>query len=119
MNYLFYGEITLIGELAREALEDNMMILFNDTAPCDLADYCFIHHQSVEKGHIDLNSTLLVDDVAYVVTAVGPAANINLQQLGHITIKFDGADTPELPGCIHVLGPAIPAIKIGTRLVFG
>jgi PTS system glucitol/sorbitol-specific IIA component len=118
-QYQFYAEIVAIGQFAQEALQDNMMILFNDTAPSDLTDYCFIHHQSPAKGDINLDSTLLIDESDFVVTAVGTAANTNLQQLGHITIKFDGAANPELPGCIHVLGKEIPDIRVGSKLIFG
>ena len=40
---LYRTEVTRIGEFAAEALSDNMMILFNDNAPADIADYCYIH----------------------------------------------------------------------------
>jgi PTS system glucitol/sorbitol-specific IIA component len=115
----FYAEVVAIGELAQEALEDNMIILFNDAAPSELTEYCFIHHQSPVQGEITLDSTLLIDDTDFVVTAIGLAANKNLQQLGHITIKFDGSNAPELPGCIHVLGGKVPDIQVGSKLVFG
>lgn len=118
-HYQFYAEIISIGELAKDALEDNMVILFNDSAPCELAEYCFIHHQYPARGDISLESTLLIDELDFIVTAIGSAANQNLQQLGHITIKFDGAPSPELPGCIHVLGNKRPKIRLGSRIVFG
>lgn len=122
MAFQFEATIVSIGMWAEESLTDNMMILFNKNAPPEIADYCFIHQPSTIStidSEINLDSTLLINDIAYIVTAVGSAANINLQQLGHITLKFDGAGTPELPGCIHVLGPDLPKIGKGTRLVFG
>ena len=96
-----------------------MMILFNNRAPCDIAEYCYIHDQGRDQGVISLESTLLLDDIAYIVTAVGAVANQNLQQLGHITIWFDGASIPELPGCIHVLGPMLPNLQVGSHIIFG
>ena len=43
MTMLYQTQVTKIGEFAAEALDDNMMILFDDNAPADVADYCYIH----------------------------------------------------------------------------
>jgi glucitol/sorbitol PTS system EIIA component len=119
MAYQFKAQIISIGKWATESLKDDMIILFKEQAPSEVADYCFLHNQGTDQGIVTTESTLLLGDTAYVVTAVGKTANINLQQLGHITIKFDGAQTPELPRCIHVLGPKIPELRIGVQIIFG
>lgn len=119
MALQFEATITYIGELAADALEDNMLILFNETAPEDVASYCFVHNQGTATGTITTESTLLIAGKDYIVTAVGEAANKNLKALGHITIKFDGRSEPEFPGTIHVIGHCPSQIQLGDTIVFG
>ncbi|NOH29819.1 PTS glucitol/sorbitol transporter subunit IIA [Vibrio mediterranei] len=119
MGYQFRANIVSVGEFAQEALQDDMLILFNDSAPDDVADYCFIHDQAEYSGELSTESTLLIDDEPYVVTSVGSAANTNLKNLGHITIKFDGSLTPDLAGTVHVIGRKKPQLESGVSLIFG
>jgi len=119
MALQFKATVTQIGKYAEESLADNMLILFNTSAPEDVADYCFIHDQGSAVGTITTQSTLLIADADYIVTAVGAAANKNLMALGHITIKFDARTEPEYPGTVHVIGHCPLAIKIGDSIIFG
>lgn len=119
MTLQFKATITEIGILANEALEEDMLILFNQTAPEEVKDYCFIHDQGQESGMLSTQSTLLIADKDFVVTAVGSAASRNLKNLGHITIKFDGRLDPEQPGTVHVIGHCPSLVHIGDEIVFG
>lgn len=115
----FKATVIHIGEGAEEAFADNMIILFNQRAPKEVAEYCFIHDQGSAVGTITTESTLLIAGEDYIVTAVGSAANSNLQELGHITIKFDARSEPEFPGIIHVIGCCPLSIKVGDSIIFG
>ncbi|MFA0086042.1 PTS glucitol/sorbitol transporter subunit IIA [Vibrio sp. 10N.261.51.F12] len=119
MSLQFKASITKIGELANDSLEDDMMILFNESAPEDVVDYCFIHNQGAERGTLTTESTLLIGERDYIVTSIGKMATKNLNELGHVTIKFDGRMTPELPGMVHVLGKRPTTISINDAIVFG
>lgn len=119
MSLQFKATITDIGCLAKESLEDNMIILFNQSVPEDVGDYCFIHDQGKDVGIISTQSTLLIAEKDFVVTAVGCAVSQNLANLGHITIKFDGLLEPEQPGTVHVIGTCPDALNIGDEIVFG
>ncbi|QMV16836.1 PTS system glucitol/sorbitol-specific transporter subunit IIA [Vibrio spartinae] len=119
MTFQFKATITEIGMLANEALKENMIILFNQTAPEDVRDYCFIHDQGQHVGAITTQSTLLIADKDFIVTAVGSAVSQNLANLGHITIKFDGQLEPEQPGTVHVIGHCPNIIHVGNEIVFG
>ncbi len=119
MALQFKASVTQIGKYAEDSLADNMLILFNSSAPEDVADYCFIHDQGSAVGTITTESTLLIGDKDYIVTAVGAAANKNLITMGHITIKFDARTEPEFPGTIHVIGHCPHSIKLGDRIIFG
>ena len=63
------------------------MILFNDNAPADVADYCFIHPHADLKGEITVGGDLVMGQSRYPITAVGDVVNQNLGELGHITIR--------------------------------
>lgn len=119
MTFQFKATITEIGILTNESLEENMIILFNQTVPEDVKDYCFIHDQGQYIGTISTQSTLLIADKDFVVTAVGSVASQNLANLGHITIKFDGQLEPEQPGTIHVIGRCPNLVHVGDEIIFG
>jgi len=107
------------GDYAKDSLHDDMVILFGPSAPDAVKEYCFIHSGSSLYGLIDHNTTLLIGDLGFVVKAVGSVANQNLAELGHVTLKFDGQRTPELPGTIHLLGPKLEVLQHGDVLMFG
>ncbi|WP_423840858.1 PTS glucitol/sorbitol transporter subunit IIA [Vibrio mytili] len=119
MSLQFKATIIDIGTLANESLEENMLILFNQSAPEDVKEYCFIHDQGIDAGVISTQSTLLIAENDFIVTAVGSAVSQNLANLGHITIKFDGQLEPEQPGTVHVIGNCPRSINIGDEIIFG
>ncbi|AWB02026.1 MULTISPECIES: PTS glucitol/sorbitol transporter subunit IIA [Vibrio] len=117
--FQYQTKVVSVGEYAKDSLEDDMVILFGRKAPLEVQNYCFIHSESFLVGEINHNTTLLIGDFAYVITAVGDAANLNLAKLGHVTLKFDGRREPELPGTIHLLGPKLVTLNEGDSLIFG
>ncbi|MGI0117521.1 PTS glucitol/sorbitol transporter subunit IIA [Zooshikella sp. RANM57] len=118
MTILYSTHITGVGSYTSEALEDHMMILFDDNAPTDAADYCFIHPHAELSAEIKVGNVLVLDQEAYPVTAVGNVANQNLAALGHITLRFDGAENAEYPGTIHVQGQTPKALNVGAKIIF-
>ena len=94
------------------------MILFNDNAPADIADYCYIHPHAVLSGKIVPGVRLVLGEQSYPVTAVGDVANQNLEALGHITIRFDGETVAEYPGTVHVQGARPDQLVAGTAIIF-
>ena len=103
----FFSEITGWGNDALFFLEDpdaNFIILFNESAPPELADLSVLHTETKlllppEKGDV-----LIIADKAFTITAVGDEAIHTLRDLGHCTICFKGAPEPDRPGCIMVAG---------------
>lgn len=118
MTMLYRTEVTHVGDYATEALSDNMMILFNDNAPADVADYCFIHPHAQLTGKIIPGANLILGSQRFPITAVGDVVNQNLGELGHITIRFDGGDVAEYPGTVHVQGICPDALVTGTAIIF-
>jgi PTS system glucitol/sorbitol-specific IIA component len=52
MQIIYQTTIIQIGECAREALADNMLITFREGAPADIQDYCFIHCHGELTGQL-------------------------------------------------------------------
>ncbi|OHY45158.1 PTS glucitol/sorbitol transporter subunit IIA [Enterobacter roggenkampii] len=116
MKTIYESEFVCTGESANESLEDNFLITFAEGAPPDVAEYCFIH-----RPGINLTASLIPGDVIAIgeqtwpVTAVGAVAETNLRELGHITVRFDGASEAEFPGTVHVKGPTPASIELGKK----
>lgn len=116
MSVIYQTTIIEVGDSANDALLDDMMITFKQGAPADIVEFCFIHTHGESCGELAAGNQLHLNDISYPVTAVGEVATQNLRELGHITIRFDGATSAEFPGTVHVNG-AVPAkIAVGTVL---
>lgn len=99
---VYQTHINKIGSSVSEFLEEKMFILFGDNAPVELSDYCLLINVNEIKGVIEKGNFLVLDDKEFAITSVGGMVKKNLGSLGHITLKFDGAVTPELPGTLHL-----------------
>ncbi|MDN5351871.1 MAG: glucitol/sorbitol system component, partial [Clostridiales bacterium] len=106
-------EIIAFGPLVEELLENDMMIIFNENAPAELAEISVLHTMGNLKAPIEKGDVLTIGEHVYRVTCVGEEANKTLDELGHCTLKFDGADEPDLPGTICLGGAGVPEAKIG------
>ena len=115
---LYNVEIIKVGECAAEALSDDMLILFNDSVPTDAAEYCFVHNHDALKGDIVVGGNVVIDGSAYPITAVGDAVNQNLGNLGHITLRFDGAENADFVGSLHLSGRQPQTLKVGSTFTF-
>jgi glucitol/sorbitol PTS system EIIA component len=116
MKTVYESTFISVGTCANESLEDNFIITFGEGAPADIAEYCFIHRTEVNDGGVfDPGAVLEIGEKEYPVTAVGHVARENLRDLGHITVRFDGATEAEFPGTVHVAGMAPTAIEPGQK----
>ena len=94
MKKIFEAKVIQVGPEAQNMIQDaNMLILFGEEAPGDLAEYCF---------KID-NKNLL-------------GSILNLTGLGHITISFDGSKEGSLPGTLHVAADQAVVIEKGSTI---
>jgi PTS system glucitol/sorbitol-specific IIA component len=115
MSTVYHTTFTRIGDCARESLAENMMITFREGAPEDVESFCFIHHHGTTQGEVQAGGTLTLASHNFPITAVGEVVTQNLRDLGHITIRFDGAEQAEFPGSIHVIGPIPTDIVAGSQ----
>lgn len=119
MVKIFETKIVAVGPEAEEMINGaNMLILFGQGAPADLAEYCFTIDNKNLNDDITSGGRLKIDDLEFTITAVGNLVNKNLSNLGHITISFDGSSQASLPGTLHVDGPQRPVISEGSLVSF-
>lgn len=116
MKTIYENKVKSIGPFANSFLEEKMLILFGTGAPQDLKDFCY-HIDVVEaEGEIQAGDKLFINHVPFEITSAGNLVQRNLTTLGHITLRFDGSTTPELPGTLYLENKEIPAIETGTEL---
>lgn len=111
----YEGQITDIGPLAAEFLGAGIIVFFGQEAPEELIEFSIIHDGKELKKDLVPSDVVWIDDRNFAILAVGEVANGNLAQLGHLILKFNGLDQPEMPGDVCVEKKAIPEIVVGTR----
>ena len=97
-------------------MEHRILVFFKVGAPPELAEISILHEPSELLADVQPGDCISIEDgQRYRVTAVGELANDNIRELGHLVMRFDGRDTPELPGYICVEDK--PVCPIGTDTV--
>ncbi|MDQ0298904.1 PTS system glucitol/sorbitol-specific IIA component [Salibacterium salarium] len=100
MTTYFEADVTTIGPEVELMLEDNILILFNETATEDLKEIAVIHNAQGISGEIEPGDEFVIDDHAYKILFVGGKANETMKDLGHATLQFNGEDDSDMPGTI-------------------
>ena len=117
MKKIFEAKVIQVGPEAQNMIQDaNMLILFGEEAPEDLAEYCFKIDNKDLLGSIQKGGKLVVDSEEYLITAVGNVVEKNLTGLGHITISFDASEEGSLPGTLQVAAEKEVVIVQGTTI---
>ncbi|MBT2757401.1 PTS glucitol/sorbitol transporter subunit IIA [Mesobacillus foraminis] len=109
-------KINTIGPSVADFLGEKMLILFGENAPAELAEFCLLIDVNDVNGEIEPGDMLQLGEKAYKITAVGDAVKKNLTSLGHITLKFDGSQTPELPGSLYLEDAEIGEVQTGDKI---
>jgi PTS system glucitol/sorbitol-specific IIA component len=112
MKIIYNTTITMIGELAAAFYEEKLMILFKDNAPEELAAYCVLHDKNEVLDIVKDGDILVIADEEYTISYVGDEVQKNLEDLGHITLRFDG-EKEGLGGSLYLEDKALPMIKMG------
>lgn len=116
MNIIYENTIKAMGECAQEFREENMFVLFGDSAPEEIKDFCYWVDVAPIHGTIAPGQVLKVDGQRYRITAVGGEVPTTLAGLGHCSFKFSGQTEVELLGTIYVEDKPMPDIQVGTVL---
>ncbi|MCF6466205.1 PTS glucitol/sorbitol transporter subunit IIA [Clostridium sp. Cult2] len=98
----YKSKIIELGTSVSEMSQLDMLILFSNDAPSELRDYCIIHSNEELLKNLEVNQKIYIGREQYTISAIGNTALQQWQELGHVTLKFDGQSTPQLPGTIHL-----------------
>ena len=75
----------------------DFIIIFGDSAPAELRDYCYSVDVNPINGEIKAGQTLKIDENEYKITCVGEEEPLKLAGLRHCTIRLYGMKAAELP----------------------
>lgn len=109
-------KINEIGPSAEAFFGEKMLILFGENAPAELREFCLLIDINAVEDDINVGDTLQLGENTYKITAVGDAVRQNLAQLGHITLKFDGATEAELPGTLYLEDSEVTGVNAGAEI---
>ena len=113
---IYSSEIVRIGDQANLFLDEGIVVFFGNNAPEELQDFAVVHKLNEITKEIVVGSKIILSDANLEVTAVGPVANENFKNLGHLVLKLDGAVEAALPGDVSCKYDKKPVIQIGDRL---
>ena len=118
---LFRTVLTRIGPDAADLIGDGILILFDHSAPPELAEVSVLHDRAGPVGRAPLAGDWLhIDGEAMRVTAVGESAWQKVLDLGHVVFSFNGAGSVSRPGeiCVDRVAPGrlLPLLVPGAVL---
>ena len=113
MKTIYENTVKGVGDLASAFAEEKTIILFGDSAPDTLKDYCYSIDVKKADEVIAPGQVLEIDGKQYKILLTGHAMQKNLEALGHISIQFNGAEDG-LPGSMVVEEAEVPVLQIGS-----
>lgn len=116
MSLIYSTTIKAWGPSATEFAVEKMVVTFADNVPEALADFVYYVIQNPVLGELAVGQRLSIGEDTWEVTAVGDVARKNLNDLGHLTLVFDGGKEPLMPGAVHVSAGSMPTITPGVSL---
>ena len=118
MTEIYRTTVKDAGPEATAFIGQGMFVTFGEDAPEALREFCFIIDAAAQTSQdIEVGQELVLDGQPYPITAVGDVVRKNLDQLGHVTVNVDGADKAKMHGAIHVSGPTMPQLDVGSTVV--
>lgn len=113
---IFHTEVIEFGEQVEAFFEEGMFVLFGENVPDTLKDFCYFIDSKDVDGTIKAGDRLIIDGNSYEITSVGEIAQKNLENLGHLTVVFNGAKEAGLPGSICVEAKPMPKLIMGSKI---
>ncbi|MDY7221275.1 PTS glucitol/sorbitol transporter subunit IIA [Halalkalibacterium halodurans] len=118
MTCIYESVITGVGSEVQYFIEENMVVIFNDTVPDDLKSIGVIHKQTELQADVAVGDVLEVNGACFRILFVGDKVNDTLREIGHCTIAFNGETNAELPGTLCVEQKPLPDFVTGATIKF-
>lgn len=117
MKKIYSTKVKALGPMAADFIGEKMIILFNENAPAELAEFCVTHvgnelTDTVEKGDI-----LEINGKQYNIVEVGCQVQKNLKDLGHIALRFNNNEEGEsLEGSLYMEDKPVELPEEGSEI---
>ena len=108
--------VAAIGPEAGAFLQEGIVVLFDTSAPVELAEFAVLHPPATLREPVVVADSVWLGGRRFRVTAVGAVANTNLATLGHLVLKCNGLDEAEMPGDVCLERGVLPPLDIGTPI---
>lgn len=115
MKVIYHTWVTQLGNTVAAFTEEKLIILIQEHAPEELVEYCVLHRGNYVSDIIQANDVLVISGQDYKIVSVGDEVQTNLQNLGHITLRFDGSKEG-LGGSVYLEDVAVPTVQPGDVL---
>lgn len=112
----YAATVTAIGPLVNEFIDSGILVLFGKDAPEELAEFSVLHDGTELLEPLAVGDVIHLGDETFRVLAVGEVVNTNLAALGHLILKFNGQNEPEMPGDVCVEAKPMPPIEEGLSI---
>ena len=113
---IYQLSVTAIGPQIDEFTEAGVWVFFREGAPDEFLEFALLHRAEAPQEPIRAGQLLEIDGQRYTITGVGDRANANIQELGHLVLKVNGATEPELPGEVCIEARPLPQPFVGMTL---
>ena len=105
-----------VGEMAAEFAAEGILVFFGPAAPEELHEFSVITDAATLTAPIEPGDRFEIGGDAFPITSVGENANANVAELGHLVVKFNGLEEPELPGDVSVAAVPSPTPAVGDQI---
>ncbi|WP_231036234.1 PTS glucitol/sorbitol transporter subunit IIA [Pectinatus sottacetonis] len=117
LREIYSTTVSSLGPLVKDFITENLIILFNKNAPPELAEFCVLHEGNNLSDIIESGDILKIENNTYKIVYVGGQVQKNLQDLGHISLKFNNnADKESLEGSIYLENKPIFCPSPGNKI---
>ena len=117
MEKIYTTKVQKLGSMVEAFKGEKMMIMFNENAPEELADYCVLHRGNRLTSIVEAGDIFKTAEETYEVVYVGNQVQKNLKDLGHITLRFNNnCEGESLEGSLYLEDKAIVDIKPGIEI---
>lgn len=110
-------EVVSVGPLAEDFRAAGILVLFGEGVPEELADVAVVHRPSTDMVDLVVGDVLVADGEEMPIIAVGDVVNENFRNLGHLSLKRNGATRAALPGDLCATEGPIPPLVPGSEIV--
>lgn len=113
MTIKYQTTVTAVGELASDFAAEGILVFFGENAPEELHDFAILVDHEPPVAPVEAGDEVELAGERFPVLCVGPVANENLANLGHLVVKFNGLTEPELPGDVSLPAVEAPELRPG------